>query len=139
MKRKGASGLPLWVALAIAVSSLMGCRTQRIVTVPEYHEVYVHQRDTVSTVDSIYVQDSVLVMQLHDTIYITRTREKFRDRWRDRLVTDTVIERDTVTVVRAVEKPPSRWEEMSMWIGRASMLLLLLYAVAYAICARLRL
>ena len=105
----------------------------------DYNRAELDERDTVSTVDSIYVQDSVLVMQLHDTIYITRTREKFRDRWRDRLVTDTVIERDTVTVVRAVEKPPSRWEEMSMWVGRASMLLLLLYAVAYAICARLRL
>ena len=51
--------------------------------------------------DSIFVRE---VMR-GDTVYLTRT--EYRDRWRTRLVHDTV--RHTEYVDRVVEKPPERY------------------------------
>ena len=66
------------------------------------HESHVLQR-----VDTIYLHDSVYVREVMrgDTVYLTRT--EWRDRWRTRLVHDTV--RHTEYVDRVVEKPPERY------------------------------
>ena len=59
------------------------------------------------SVDTIYRHDSVYVREVMrgDTVYLTRT--EWRDRWRTRLVHDTV--RHTEYVDRVVEKPPERY------------------------------
>ncbi len=59
------------------------------------------------SVDTIYRHDSVYVREVQrgDTIYLTRV--EYRDRWRTRLVHDTV--RHTEYVDRVVEKPPERY------------------------------
>ena len=59
------------------------------------------------SVDTIYRHDSVYVREVQrgDTVYLTRT--EWRDRWRTRLVHDTV--RHTEYVDRVVEKPPERY------------------------------
>ena len=59
------------------------------------------------SVDTIYLHDSVFVREVMrgDTVYLTRT--EWRDRWRTRLVHDTV--RHTEYVDRVVEKPPERY------------------------------
>ena len=129
----------LWMMLVLLAFVLEGCRTERVVAVPEFHKEVVHQRDTVSSVDSIYVQDSTLVIHRHDTIFITRTRVEFRDRWRDRLRVDSFIQRDTLTVVKEVEKPPNRWQKLSMRVGNAVLLLLLLAVVGGGVWLLLRL
>ncbi len=129
----------IWMMLILLSFVLESCRTERIAIVPEYHEVVVHQRDTVSCVDSIYVQDSTLVLKQHDTIFITRMRVMFRDRWRDRLRVDSFIQCDTLTVVKEVEKPPSRWQKLSMRVGNAVLLLLLLAVVGGGVWLLLRL
>ena len=51
--------------------------------------------------DSVYVRE----VQRGDTVYLTRT--EWRDRWRTRLVHDTV--RHTEYVDRVVEKPPEQY------------------------------
>ena len=61
----------------------------------------VHSVDTVVMHDSVYVRE---VMR-GDTVYLTRT--EWRDRWRTRVVHDTV--RHTEYVDRVVEKPPERY------------------------------
>ena len=128
----------LWMVLILLAFMLEGCRTQRVVTVPEYHEVVVHQRDTVSSVDSIYVKDSTLVMQRHDTIFITRTHVEFRDRWRDRLRVDSFIQRDSIPVRVEVEKRLTRWQRLSMRTGNVVLLLLLLTIVGGTVYLLLR-
>ena len=66
------------------------------------YQVHALQRiDTVLLHDSVYVRE---VMR-GDTVYLTRT--EWRDRWRTRLVHDTV--RHTEYVDRVVEKPPERY------------------------------
>ena len=59
------------------------------------------------TIDTIVMHDSVYVREVQrgDTVYLTRT--EWRDRWRTRVVHDTV--RHTEYVDRVVEKPPERY------------------------------
>ena len=61
----------------------------------------------VRSVDTIYLHDSVFVREVMrgDTVYLTRT--EWRDKWRTRVVHDTV--RHTEYVDRVVEKPPERY------------------------------
>ena len=60
-----------------------------------------------ATHDTIYLRDSVYVREVlkGDTVYLTRTQ--YRDRWRTRLVHDTI--RDTQMVEKVIEKPPERY------------------------------
>ena len=94
----------LWLlsTLAIIFSS---CSSTRIVTVPEYHEVVSHQRDTVSLRDSVFVHDSICIAHLGDTVLKQEFHTVYRDRWRNVVRVDSFIERDTVTVIVEVEKP----------------------------------
>ena len=60
-----------------------------------------------ATHDTIYLRDSVYVREVlkGDTVYLTRTQ--YRDRWRTRLMHDTI--RDTQIVEKVIEKPPERY------------------------------
>ena len=60
-----------------------------------------------ATHDTIYLRDSVYEREVMkgDTVYLTRTQ--YRDRWRTRLVHDTI--RDTQMVEKVIEKPPERY------------------------------
>lgn len=118
----------LWllsVCLGIIFSS---CASTRIVTVPEYHEVVVHQRDTTSQRDSIFVHDSICITNRGDTVVLKEYHVIYKDRWRDRLRVDSFIQRDTLTVVKEVEKPPNQWQKTKMKLG--STLLWMLFGVA---------
>ena len=89
------------------------------------------------SVDTIYRHDSVYVWEVMrgDTVYLTRT--EWRDRWRTRLVHDTV--RHTEYVDRVMEKPPERY--VPKFYKTSTILfyiLLLLIAVFVFIKLRLR-
>lgn len=122
----------LWLlsTLAIIFSS---CSSTRIVTVPEYHEVVVHQRDTTSQRDSIFVHDSICITHWGDTILQKEYHVVYKDRWRDRLRIDSFIQRDTITVVKEVEKPPSRWQQTKMHLGSTLIWMLLASAAFFVI------
>ena len=71
-------------------------------------------------IDTIYHHDSVFVREVlkGDTVFLTRT--EWRDRWRVRLVHDTVC--DTQYIERVVEHPPERyvpkfyrWCTVALW------------------------
>jgi hypothetical protein len=70
--------------------------------------------------DTVVLRDSVFVREVMkgDTVYLTRT--EYRDRWRVRLVHDTI--HDTQYVERVVEHPPERyvpkfykWCTVALW------------------------
>ena len=72
-------------------------------------------------IDTIYRHDSVFVREVMkgDTVYLTRT--EYRDRWRVRLVHDTI--HDTQYIERVVEHPPERyvpkfyrWCTVALWV-----------------------
>ena len=58
-------------------------------------------------IDTIYLHDSIYIRerQKGDTVY--RDRIEYRDRWRVRLVHDTVIKTDSI--VQVIEHPPERY------------------------------
>jgi len=124
----------LWL-LSICIGIIMfgSCASKRIVTVPEYHEVVVHQRDTTSLRDSIFVHDSICIVQRGDTVFIEKYNIVYRDRWRDRLRVDSFIQRDTVTVVKEVEKPPNRWQLMKQRLGSTLLWMVAAAAVFFLI------
>jgi hypothetical protein len=97
--------------------------------VPEYHEVIVHQRDTTSQKDSTYVRDSIFIEVKGDTVRVEKYNIVYRDRWHDRLRTDSFLQRDTITVVKEVALPLSRWQKAKMRLGTALLGLLLVAAL----------
>ena len=93
------------VSMVIILLALVSCRSVEVVGSSEVKDV---QKFSVArSVDTIYLHDSVFVREVMrgDTVYLTRT--EWRDRWRTRVVHDTV--RHTEYVDRVVEKPPERY------------------------------
>ena len=87
----------------LMVALLAGCATKRevseVVRVVEVHDTL---REVVERVDSVFVRDSVSVMQRGDTIVKERWRVEYRDRWRDR-EKDVIVERtDTIVKMQRV-------------------------------------
>lgn len=119
-----------------AVLMLAACAATRYVEVPRVKEVVARQHDTLTVRDSVYVHDSVMVTLRGDTVTVERFNIVYRDRWRDRLRTDTFIEHDTVTVVREVEKPPNAWQRAQQRLV-AALLWMLAAAVAWMLLRRL--
>ena len=97
-------GLSMVIIILVSVS----CKSVSSVQEFGSSEVQDVQKFSVArSVDTIYLHDSVFVREVMrgDTVYLTRT--EWRDRWRTRLVHDTV--RHTEYVDRVVEKPPERY------------------------------
>ena len=94
--------------MVIILLALVSCRSHSVVqrgsTVVQDSAMLLN---VVRSVDTIVMRDSVYVREVMrgDTVYLTRT--EWRDRWRTRVVHDTV--RHTEYVDRVVEKPPERY------------------------------
>ena len=97
----------------------VSCRSMRSIPTTNSNDsvTYAHEK---TSIDTIYLRDSVFISerQRGDTVYLTRT--EWRDRWRTR------IERDTVVDVRVekeiIELPPERyvprfykWCTIALW------------------------
>lgn len=123
----GGCAVALITTLLIALMALLcGCKGPRTVYVPELHTEYVTKTDSLIRTDSVYVKDSIYVEKGGDTVVMYKTRYVYRDRWRDRLVTDTLVRTDSVTVVREVEKRLTRWQKARMDIGTGALIAALL-------------
>lgn len=83
--------------VGLVVLALSGCKT-KYVTVPEYHTEYIVRSDTVASVDSVLLHDSVFVYHSGDTVIINKVA--YRDRWRNvyKVRIDTLLRRDSVYV-----------------------------------------
>ena len=85
--------------------------------------------------DSIYIEqhDSIVLHTKGDTVTVERWH--WRDRWRDRVKTDTIYKSktDTVTEIRVTESRGTTvltwWQKVRMWIGTAALVLLVLLVV----------
>ena len=90
--------------MAIIILVSVSCRCVEAVTSDTHNSSLIahsSHHDTVVLRDSVYVRE----VQRGDTVYLTRV--EWRDRWRTRVVHDTV--RHTEYVDRVVEKPPERY------------------------------
>lgn len=140
-RRWGCVGVLALYALAIGATAWMlvalcGCKATEYVPV----ESVVLRTDTVYSakfrVDSVIMRDSVLVFQKGDTLIVS----KVRDRWRDRVVRDTVY-RSAIDTVRVretypVEKKLTRWQRARLDLGTVALggiIVALCVAVAWLI------
>lgn len=107
----------------------IGCTTTKYVPIESVHTEY---RDRVNIQrDSIYLRDSIYIENKGDTIVI----ERWRDRWRDRIIRDTmrVNTTDTIQHIVEVEKPLTAAQKVRIAIGNiaiaAAFVLLLVYFI----------
>lgn len=122
--------VPIAVALlllAAIIYSLTSC------TSVQYVPVETLKTDSVRVVDiqrdSIYVQDSVIVREKADTIFVTRWRTEYREALR--VDTVQIVRTDSIQNVVEVERKLSKIEQTQMDIGKGVMwavpIVLLLY------------
>lgn len=106
--------LLIYIFAMLLVAFLMsGCKTSYV---PTEKFVYrdVVKCDTLHTSDSIFVHDSVFIIQNGDTRYIDRWHEKtvFKDVYKVKV--DSFLKRDSIPVPYPVEKQLSKWEQFQL-------------------------
>ena len=69
--------------------------------------------------DSIYVQDSVIVREKADTIFVTRWRTEYRETLR--VDTFEIVRTDSIQNIIEVERKLSKLQQTQMDIGRGVM------------------
>ena len=109
----------------VLVFGLTGCTGTRYITVETVMRDTVWENHTVR--DSIFVEqhDSIVLHTKGDTVTVDRWH--YRDRWRDRLKTDTVYISKRDTVIQAGEPLDtgdrlSWWDKVRIWIGNIVLL-----------------
>ena len=110
------SGLVFVIASILFVLILQGCRT-KYVSVPEYHNVYVTKRDTLTKHDSIYQKEFVDRFVKGDTVFLTKTKVDYRYKNIYKTLYRDSIKTDSVRVPYPVEKKLSRWQGLKMEVG----------------------
>jgi hypothetical protein len=94
--------------------------------------IYISKKVT----DSVWVErlthDSIYIHEKGDTVMVEKWHTEYRDRWRDRLLTDTVYQHkcDTIREVftNEVEKPLTWWQQTRMDIGGWAIVALIILA-----------
>ena len=103
----------------------------KVIYVPEYHTEYITKTDSVVKIDSVHVKDSVIIKQAGDTIEIDRWHTEYKDRWRERIVVDSFIKVDSVSVPYPVEKKLSKWQQTKVDWGGWAMLGVLVVIILF--------
>ncbi len=132
------------VVVMILVFLLGACTTARTVEVEKVRTdtVLLNQTERDSVFIEHLVHDSVFVQANGDTVIFTHWRTEYRDRWRDRLIHDSIYiaHADTLRTETTVEVPQrlSLWQRTRMAIGTIALLLIGLVAIAHvvALCSR---
>jgi hypothetical protein len=104
----------MWRLLIILCLLLTGCKTTQYVPVEVTKVEYINKE----TKDSIYVRDSIFVKEKNDTVFL----EKYRLVYKDKLIHDTIIRRDSIPYINTVEvvKEVNRvkeWQVILMVLG----------------------
>ena len=120
--------------LLLVVSLFISC-SPRVVTVPEYHTVYVNRTDTFFRVDSVVHNTNTIIREANesDSVMLAEYGIKLKDNERLLLLlrseihkatsekqeshTDTVIKNDSVRVPYPIEKKLTRWEQAKIDMG----------------------
>ena len=83
----------------------------------------------ITTTENVFLRDSIFVKEKGDTLIL----EKYRYLYRDRILRDSVIVKDTIRVpypvemVKEVKKPLSSWQSWQVWCGRIAVAIFLIF------------
>ncbi len=98
-----------WVTLLFVVLNIffISCSTKGTITSKKHNREHINR-----TTDSIYILDSIFIYVNGDTVRETRVL----DRWRDRIIRDTVWCADTIPEIITIyaEKPLNFWERIKL-------------------------
>ena len=115
------------IFIVLMMIILFNSCSPKVIYVPEYHTEVVTRTDSVVKIDSVHVKDSVIIKQAGDTIEIDRWHTEYKDRWRERVVVDSFIKADSVSVPYPVEKKLSKWQQAKVdWGGWAMLFVMVL-------------
>jgi hypothetical protein len=122
----------LAAAVLIAIMALcQGCTTVREVVVTQQHTDTVYQNHLQRDSVWVWCHDSIVTNSQSDTVTIERWH--WRDRWRERVVHDTIYKSKTDTVRVAIKSQQTNqltwWQRVRMWVGTAALILLALLVV----------
>ena len=101
------------IGVLLVVFFLSGCKTKYVpMEKIEYRNVVKH--DTLHTYDSVFVRDSIYLIQKGDTCYLDRWHEKtiFKNVYKVKV--DSFLKRDSIPVPYPVEKELSKWEQFQL-------------------------
>ena len=90
--------------MATILLALPSCKS--LDTTTQYHAIQ-HYTTLHNTVATMFIRDSIFIREVQkgDTIYLTRV--EWRDRWRTRIVHDTIIHTDSI--VQVIDHPPRKY------------------------------
>ncbi len=122
----------IWIAVAIALLLLFGsCRSIRYVPVETIRTDSVFMSNV--RIDSVYVQDSILIKEKGDTL----TTIRYKLVYRYKHITDTlfITKNDSVQVPYPVEKELTWWQKTKLELGEFSIgiILILLIVVIWLV------
>lgn len=107
----------LWAMIGATLCVMYSCARVQYVPVESI------KTDSVRVVDvqrdSIYVQDSVIVREKADTIFVTRWRTEYREALR--VDTVQIVRTDSIQNIVEVERKLSKLEQTQMDIGKGVM------------------
>lgn len=127
------------IFIVLMMIILFNSCSPKVIYVPEYHTEVVTRTDSVVKIDSVHVKDSVIIKQAGDTIEIDRWHTEYKDRWRERVVIDSIIKVDSVSVPYPVEKKLSKWQQTKVdWGGWAMLFVVVLIFLFLFIALRRR-
>lgn len=93
---------------------MMGCVSTRYVPVETVRTEYIVKSDTFIKHDSIMHRDSVCVHQKGDTVWLEKWHNSYIERIQKQIVTDTMIQRDTIRVPYPVEKQLTFFQQLAV-------------------------
>ena len=138
--RKTLALILLWgIIIAVVFCLLASCKEIQYVEKPVTHTEYVYR----DRVDSAAVHDSVYIKEYQkgDTIKVVEYR--YKDRFRYIYATDTLIQRDTVSVVHTevVEKTVAKMNSLQgafFWLGLLTFICVIGYGAYKVFMKKLR-
>ena len=110
------------------VSLFCGCKAKEVVTVERVRTDTLWQKQTRKDSVWVWCHDSIVTKEKSDTVTVERWH--WRDRWRERVVRDTIYRSrvDSVhipyPVVKMVEKDLSTWQKVRMHTGEVVLAIL---------------
>ena len=115
----------VWLAVLLLIALLTNCTSTKYVEVEKVRvdTTYITKWQK----DSVWLHDSIHVIEKGNTVLI----EKWHTKWRDRLRVDTIYQatHDTIPapypVTEYVEKDLNWWQRLRLWIGNIGLIAIL--------------
>ena len=106
--------------ISVILFLLCSCNVTKYVPVETVRTEYKYGIDTIIQKDSCVVLDSIYIHERSDTVWYERWRTSYIDRWKERIVIDSFVKRDTITLPYPIKYKSTRLEEFCLNLGKVT-------------------